>query len=170
MYENETILNQAQLEPVLWRPFLDKKSQNKLHSEPVLLPVLPCPLPGIPAVLAIDTEQASSKLLLEKLPPSQAISPVALEAASRCIYDLLAAHNRGTPRFQKADKAIKKSSVWKWQGIYLYYTGSIENYDELFQRFLKSGFLLPPTTKEPAILPGELSPGEEVKLAKLIEE
>ena len=172
VYENITILNQAvnhaQLEPVLWRPFMDKESQNKLQSEPVLLPVLPCPLPGAPAVLAVDAEQASAKLILEQLPPSQAISPVTLAAATRCIYDLIAATDRGNPRLQKVDKAVKKSSLWKRKGIYLYYTGIAENYTELFRCFINGGFLLPPTIKEPAILPGELSPGEEAKLASLL--
>ncbi|MCL1927868.1 MAG: hypothetical protein FWG07_03625 [Treponema sp.] len=179
VYENEAFLNlavnHAQLEPALWRPFMDKESQNRLQSEPVLLPVLPCPLSGAPAVLAIDTEQTPAKLTvpvklaLEQLPPSQVISPVALGAATRCIYDLIAATDRGNPRLQKVDKAVKKSSLWKRKGIYLYYTGTAENYSELFQCFLNGGFLLPPTIKEPAILPGELSAGEEAKLAVLLQ-
>ena len=171
VYESEAFLkqavSQAQLEPVLWRPYLDKSAQNALQAEPVLLPVLPFPFPGAPAVLAIDTEKAT---VLEKLPPSQLLSPVALAAAARCIYDLIASPKRGTPHFPKIGKAVKKSPVWKRQGIYLYYSGTAENYGDLFQRFLEGGFLLPPTVKDPAILPGEMSPGEEAKLAGQIEE
>jgi hypothetical protein len=47
-------------------------------------------------------------------------------------------------------------------------TGVTEDYAALFRRFLDGGFLLPPGQEEPAILPGELSPGEEAKLAALI--
>ena len=171
IYENETVLNQvideSQIEPVLWRPYLDKETQNTLLAEPVLLPVLPFPFPGAPAVLAINAEKAT---VLEKLPPSQLLSPVALTAAARCIYDLIASPKRGIPHFPKVDKAVKKSTVWKRQGIYLYYTGPAENYGDLFQRFLDGGFLLPPTVKDPAILPWELSAGEEAKLAGLLQE
>ena len=171
VYESEAFLkqvvSQAQLEPVLWRPFLDKSAQNALQTKPVLLPVLPFPFPGAPAVLAIDAEKSS---VLEKLPTSQLLSPVALAAAARCIYDLIASPKRGTPHFPKTDKAVKKSTVWKRQGIYLYYTGTADSYAELFKCFLEGGFLLPPTVKDPAILPGEMSPGEEAKLVKLMEE
>ena len=169
VYESEAFLNQTvsqvQLEPVLWRPYLDKETQNSLQAEPALLPILPFPFPGTPAVLAIDAEKAT---VLEKLPPSQLLSPVALAAAARCIYDLIANPKRGNPHFQKIEKVVKKSAVWKRQGIYLYYTGTSKNYDELFQHFLESGFLLPPMPEEPVILPGELSPGEEAKLARLL--
>ena len=170
IYESEAFLNQAvsqvQAAPALWRPFLDKEAQNALQLEPVLLPVLPFPFPGAPAVLAIDAEKAT---VLEKLPPSHLLSPVALTAAARCIYDLIASPKRGSPHFPKVDKAVKKSSIWKRQGIYLYYSGTAENYGDLFQRFLEGGFLVPPMPGEPAILPGELSPGEETKLAALLQ-
>lgn len=168
VYENEDYLNktvsQAQLEPLQWRPFLDKETQLTLQSAPVLVPVLPCSFPGAPAVLALDPAGR-----LPGLPSSQVLSPAALAAAARCIYDLIAGPDRGNPHFLKIDRAVKKSPVWKRQGIYLYYAGTAENYNELFQHFLEGGFFLPPSTAEPAILPGELSPGEEAKLAALIE-
>ena len=181
IYENETflgnVLKAAALgdfqnipddkispRPLLWRPFFGTDKQAALEAAPVLFPVLPCPFPGAPAVLAFDPEKAGD--IPEKLPPSRRISPVALSAAARCIYDLLADPARGTPRFLKVDKALKNNAVWKRQGVYLYYTG--ENYTALFRCFLDAGYLLPPTPEEPAILPGELSPGEEVKLANLI--
>jgi hypothetical protein len=40
-------------------------------------------------------------------------------------------------------------------------------YAALFRRFLSGGFLLPPSSALPAILPGEMSPGEEAALAQL---
>ena len=213
IYESESFcyhaLNQAQTEAVLWRPFLDKEPQDALLSAPVLLPILPCPFPGAPAVLAINagvetmadpsencinheptqtTTNVNKKIAAEvrdfsvvsgkkhaswtsqseKLPASQAISPVALAAATRCIYDLIAADDRGSLHFVKIDKILKQSPIWERRGIYLYYTGADENYGGLFRHFLDGGFLLPPTTEDPAILPGELSAGEEAKLAALI--
>jgi hypothetical protein len=49
-------------------------------------------------------------------------------------------------------------------------TGAVAgNYPALFRRFLDNGFLLPPSPSQPAILPGELSPGEAAKLTGLLE-
>ena len=154
---------------VVWRPFLGAHNQAEL---PFLIPVLPCPFPGTPAVLAYNPEKEST--IPEKLPPSHMISPVALSAATRCIYDLLANPTRGNPHFPKVNKAIKKSTVWKRENIYLYYSPARKDeetgtsYAAVFGHFLEAGFLLPPSAEEPAILPGELSPGEEVKLSNLI--
>ena len=162
-------------EPPQWRPFLDKETQAALQSAPVLLPVLPCPFPGAPAVIAYDPAMTG---LPEKFPPSQLLSPLSLLAAARCVYDLLAAPERGNPRLPKTDRALQKSAVWKRRGIYLYYIPAKhdkepvdegdKNYAALFRHFLEGGFLLPPSPEEPAILPGELSPGEDAKLAELI--
>ena len=144
-----------------WRPFSGKETQAAALAAPAFLPALPCPFPGAPAVLALTDEKSA-----EQFPPSQLLSPVALSAATRCIYDLLSAGERGKPRLPKTDGAIKKSAHWKRDGIYLFFTGN--NYTELLLNFLEGGFLLPPSPEEPAILPGELSPGEDAKLAGLI--
>ena len=176
LYDSEAslrqALNAAALTPpgsssfvVLWRPFLDGETQTSLQSAPVLVPALPCPFPGAPSVLAVDPAQAGD--IMEKLPPSQLLSPVMLAAAAGSVYDLLAVPARGNPRFPKIDRALKKNTEWKRQGVYLNYTG--KNYAALFRKFLDGGFLLPPSPEEPAILPGELSPGEEAKLAGLME-
>ena len=167
----------AGIEFVLWRPFLDAKTQADFQPAPVLVPVLPCPFPGAPAVLAYNPQKAGD--VPEKLPPSQILSPVTFSAAERCIYDLIAASGRGNPRFSKLEKAIKKSVHWKRKGIYLFFSPCThkkndnssgeadKTYADLFRHFLDAGFLLPPSTEEPAILPCELSPGEEAKLAGL---
>jgi hypothetical protein len=173
----------------VWRPYLNDPAAQ---TAPILLPVLPCTFPGVPVVFAIDPgllvtnqaepaknpEESAEKLIL---PPSQLISPVALAAAARSIHDLLARPERGTLRFPKIDRALKKSAIWKRQGIYLTFvegenTTDVDrektapgNYTVLFKRFLEGGFLLPPSPEDPVILPGELSPGEEVKLAALLE-
>jgi hypothetical protein len=169
----------------VWRPYLNDPA---VQAMPVLLPVLPCAFPGVPAVFAVNTAAFTSspaglaeKTVLPEFPPPQLISPVALVAAARSIYDLLAKPERGTPRFPKIDCAVKKSAVWKRHGIYLTFVSGEnagggnsgnrcvpESYAILFRYFLESGFLLPPSPEDPLILPGELSPGEEAKLVALL--
>jgi len=155
----------------VWRPFLDKQP-----AAPVLLPVLPCAFPGIPAVIAFNPKDTA----LPEFPPSQLMPPVSLAAAARGIYDLLANPGRGKIRFTKIENSVQKSAVWKQQGIYLSFVDTSasgnsadiavngivpQKYAALFTAFLEKGFLLPPSIEDPAILPGELSPGEEAKLA-----
>jgi hypothetical protein len=155
----------------VWRPFLDDQPKA-----PVLLPVLPCPFPGVPAVIAFNPDDAA----LPEFPPSRLMSPVSLAAATRSIYDLLANPGRGKIRFPKIENSLKKSAAWKQQGIYLSFVGDSasdnpgggtvsQKYAAVFTAFLEKGFLLPPSAEDPAILPGELSPGEEAKLAAVLE-
>jgi hypothetical protein len=161
--------------PALWRPFLD------IPSGPLFIPVLPFPFPGAPAVLALDPELDAALAL-----PAETISPAALAAAARCVWDLIAVSpGRGRPCFPKLDAVLGRASAgsrdWRRQGIYLSYLagadsapGGIRNsaagdsYPALFRRFLDNGFLLPPSPSQPAILPGELSRGEEAKLAEIL--
>jgi len=161
----------------VWRPYLQGPAVN---TAPVLLPVLPCVFPGIPAVLAFDPAATIFGTADAELPPSRFFSPVSLAAAARSIHDLLANPERGNPHFPKLDRILKKSPVWKRQGIYLTFVSNSgggnsgnetvpESYTALFRNFLEQGFLLPPSTEDPAILPGELSPGEEAKLAAALE-
>jgi hypothetical protein len=168
-----------------WRPFLENPVL------PVWKPILPFHFPGAPQVLALDLSIDSSidPSTEENFPPSQVLSPLVLSIAAKGIYDLIAAGNagRGKQSFPKTDKALKnnpqgpEASRWKRQGIYLFFTSgpsvdsdpvdpSVEpdEYPSLFRTFLKEGFLLPPSPSDPAILPGELSPGEDAKLAKLL--
>jgi hypothetical protein len=154
----------------LWRPFLEAPSG------PFFVPVLPFPFPGAPAVLVLDPETDSALEL-----HMETVSPTALAAAARCIWDLIAVSpDRGRPAFPKLDAALSRNSAgsknWRRQGIYLNYSvdpaspasgNDAGNYPALFRRFLGSGFLLPPSPFQPAILPGELSRGEETKLAEL---
>ncbi|MDR2663153.1 MAG: hypothetical protein LBC31_09180 [Treponema sp.] len=186
LYENEAVLRSILSAagtgvPVVWRPYMEPAAKEKETpvsaarkpaaepaAEPALLvPVLP--FPGAPAVLALDPA------LDGLFPPSPVLSPITLAAAARSVYTLLASPGRGNPRFPKVDRALKQSPVWKRRGIYLFYrpaaTGEnpvAADYGGLFRRFLDGGFLLPPGQEEPAVLPGELSPGEEAQLAALI--
>jgi hypothetical protein len=152
-------------EPALWRPFLEPPSG------PFFIPVLPFPFPGAPAVLALAPELDAAPGL-----PAEIVSPTALTAAARCVWDLIVASpGRGEPCFPKLDAVLSRDSAesqnWRRRGIYLSYSAGPDsgggNYPALFRRFLDNGFLLPPSPSQPAILPGELSPGEEAKLAGL---
>jgi hypothetical protein len=147
--------------PLLWRPFLD------LPPDRPLVPVLPLPWPGELRVLALPPAPAETA---PGLPASQLISPVILAAATRSVYDLIAAQAvRGRQRYPRIEEALTEKK-WLRRGIYLRRSAAMD--DEacaaLFQRFLERGFLLPPVRTHPLILPGILSPGEEAKLADLL--
>ncbi|MFP3091465.1 hypothetical protein LQZ21_14200 [Treponema sp. TIM-1] len=148
----------------LWRPFLNTGETAALSPEaPIQRPVLPLPWPGTPQVLVLEKSQS------HRFPPSDPVSPAILAAMVRAVYDLLAAPERGTPRFPKIARALPRSR-WQPQGIYLTLPESPDAafYADLFRAFLTQGFLLPPTPTQPLILPGLLSPGEEASLAKLL--
>jgi hypothetical protein len=107
---------------------------------------------------------------LKKLPENDMLSPVLLSTAARSIYDLLASPERAKPKLPRVVKALK-TSRWQRHGIYLSLKDKLtmEEWAMLFREFLEAGFLLPPFPAHPLILPGELSVGEEAKLAMLIE-
>jgi len=111
------------------------------------------------------------------LPPGDFLPPALLAVAARGIHDTIAAAPaRSKPPFRRAARALAaippKAALFRLQGPYLFprrpFSG--EEWEALFRRFLKAGFLLPPAPFQPAILPGELSPGEEAKLANLLAE
>ena len=166
-------LSGAGLAGTSWRPFLDEAApgpdgaaQNP-EEEAALVPVLPFPFPGAPAVLVLAAGSA------ERFPPPPPLSPLTLAAAARCVWNLCAAPDRGKPRFPRIEKALTQNRFWRRRGIYLFHDYDYKHppaadYGALFRRFLDAGFLLPPVEEEPAILPGELSPGEEAKLAGLL--
>ena len=147
-----------------WRPFVEPVPKT-----PILIPVLPWPLG--PSVLALDRNLEAS------FPESELIPPVLLAQAARALYDL-AAKIRSPDRqtFYRIEKAIavagpgdgSKSVVWQRRGIYLTTRVGREKYEQLFRNFLEAGFLLPPRTSEPAILPAAMSKGEEMQLAELL--
>jgi hypothetical protein len=148
--------------PVLWRPFLD----NAEAAAPALIPVLPLPWTNVPQALALGAEYAA----LEAAHTAEALSPVVLAAASRAVYDLIAALSRGRPSFPKITAALSRGGPWKRQDIYLSLSSALDDeaYTALFRRFLDGGYLLPPGPGEPLILPGIMSPGEEANLAALL--
>jgi hypothetical protein len=145
--------------PLLWRPFLE------LPSDRPLVPVLPLLWPDTLRVLALPPAPP------ETAPPaSQLIPPAILAAATRGVYDLIAAQGvRGRQRYPRIEEALAEKK-WLRRGIYLRRNAPVgdEAYAVLFQRFLEQGFLLPPVRRHPLILPGILSPGEEAKLAGLL--
>jgi hypothetical protein len=158
----------------LWRPFLDPNSPFAVTQEKssILIPVLP----GIQLwrgelPLGLCVAAAKSEEQLAQLPPSDTLSPVLLAIAARGIHDLLASPQRAKPSLPRTEKALQKTSVWQRQGIYLTLKEKPlpETWETMFHQFLEAGFLLPPTPLQPVILPGELSDGEDKKLAELFE-
>ena len=158
----------------LWRPFLDPNSPFAITHEKssILIPVLPgiqlwrdeLPL-GLCVVATKPEEQ------LTQFPPSDILSPVLLSVAARGLYDILALPQRANPALVRTDKSLLKNSVWQRKSIYLTLKEkpAPEAWEPLFRKFLEAGFLLPPTPLQPAILPGELSAGEDKNLAELLE-
>ena len=153
----------------LWRPF--NYSPIAADETSFLVPVIPGIQTwhnGLPAGLCIAA--AESEDLLTQLPPSDILSPILFAAAARGIYDLLASPQRGKPELQRVKKALKisdKPCRWKSCGIYLTLkeNPNVNEYAAIFHQFLDAGFLLPPVSTHPLILPGELSAGEDAKLA-----
>jgi hypothetical protein len=164
----------------LWRSFENPASPFAItENAPILIPVLPgiqlwrggLPL-GLCVLAAQDSRLFDSGGLLAQFPESDALPPVLLAAAVRGIYDLIkAAPDRANLKFPRIEKALKKSR-WQRKGIYLELKEKpeIENWTALFRKFMEAGFLLPPCPSFPVILPGELSNGEEAKLASVLGE
>jgi len=155
----------------LWRPFTDPVSPFAIEKDsPLLIPVLP----GIQLwrgelPLGLCVVAAESDDRLTQLPPGDTLPPILLAAAARGVYDLLASQERAKPALPRVFRALEKSP-WKRQGIYLSLKEKPEK-DEwaaLFCQFMDAGFLLPPVPFQPLILPGELSAGEEAKLAAVL--
>ena len=162
----------------LWRPFTDPAlpfavSEDE-KSPTFLIPVLPGIQyweNGLPLGLCVAA--AKSETHLCELPIGDTLSPVLLSVAARGVYDLLASPNRAKPAFPLVAKALQKNSAklrWRQQGIYIYPKERPGNdeWASLFSQFLEAGFLLPPNPSQPLILPGELSAGEEAKLAAVL--
>jgi hypothetical protein len=170
--------------PVLWRPFLEEAPSPDPPEPgacPVLVPLLPWPL--APRVLAPEAA------LEDRFPPSEPLPPVLLAAAARSVYELIAAGKRGGrpvyPRINRALYSPGAGGPWRRRGIYLNCPAlqtpagpaaggpsappACPGWESLFRRFLEGGFLIPPGPAEPLILPGILSPGEEAKLAALLQ-
>ncbi|MDR0583966.1 MAG: hypothetical protein LBG57_06410 [Treponema sp.] len=180
----------------LWRPFLDPGMPLAAAADapPVLIPVLPGiqgwrgGLPQGLCALAVDSanpirENTSPENTIipdaASLPAGDFLSPVLLAVAARGVYDLIAAApERGNLSLPRVTKALNdRNSPWQRRGIYLGLredcglraeTGP-EVWAILFRRFLDAGFLLPPIPEHPPILPGVLSPGEEAKLAEVLQ-
>jgi len=172
----------------LWRPYTNPDNPFGVDDIPLFIPVLPgiqTWRDGLPLGLCIvafqtnckENKQATQKVFAEtknifaQLPPNDALSPILLTIAARGIHNILAAQERAKQKLPRIEKALKEdSSIWHKQGIYLTMKKepSLEEWDILFNKFFEAGFLLPPTPVHPLILPGELSDGEEAKLASVI--
>jgi len=155
----------------LWRPFTNAASPFAVEtSAPLLVPVLPGIQQwrgGLPLGLCIVAGE--SECHLTELPASDILPPVLLASATRGVYDILAVPQRAKPHYPRINKALQKSP-WQRQGIYLSLKEKpdTQTWAALFRQFLDAGFLLPPDQNQPLILPGELSDGEEAKLAAVL--
>jgi hypothetical protein len=97
------------------------------------------------------------------------ISPVILALTTRAMYDVLHNPERGTIVFKRVEEALfNRPGPWQREGIYITPKQKMTDteWERIFKRFLNAGFLIPPTRHDPLILPGELSPGEEKRLAE----
>ena len=162
----------------LWRPYFKNEFPYAIenNSPQILIPVLPgihCWRNGLPLGLCVLA--ALSENELSALPVSDILSPVLLVAATRGLYDLIGAPDRGKPNLPRIFKALKspENSLWRRKGIYITLKEKTqqsqnEEWETIFTQFLEAGFLIPPTPSQPLILPGELSDGEEAKLARCI--
>lgn len=143
--------------PAWWRPWLPAAGPLP----PVVAPVIPLPHPARPVAFLVSGDAAAG------FPPSGTVSPVVLAAAARALADLASrsphAARRPGPALEKAVPASGRT----FRGPYLRFpeSGDEAAYRELFSRFLDRGFLLPPDPELPAILPDDLSRGEETALA-----
>jgi hypothetical protein len=185
--------------PVLWRPFLDLPSPAPGACPllvPLLpWPLAPWVL-ALDAALetapdaALDTASEIAPEAALKIPPSDPLPPVLLAAAARSVYDTIAAgQGGGRPVYPRINRALHSSrGSWRRRGIYLSCpalqggtaapgggtaapgpAAPSPGWEDLFRRFLEGGFLIPPGPAEPLILPAVLSPGEEAKLAALLQ-
>jgi len=160
-----------------WRPYVDQQNPFTINNEDgsLLVPVLPGiqtwrnGLPFGLCVIVWQTENAVSEETLSQFPPNDALPPVLLAAAARGVYDLVAAPERGKLNLPLIFKALKNGK-WQRNGIYLTLKEEVngKDWESLFYKFMEAGFLLPPSPSQPVILPGELSGGEQAKLASVI--
>ena len=154
----------------LWRPFCNPAAPFETDDTALFVPVLPgiqTWRDGLPLGLCLAA--AKSETLLAQLPESDSLPPIQLATAARGVHDLLAARERANPSLPRITKALQ-NSPWQHGGVYLNLKEkpTSEKWETLFRQFLEAGFLLPPTPAHPLILPGEMSAGEENKLANLL--
>lgn len=142
-----------------WRPLLDFPSQGS-GGPRVLLPVLPFAAAGAPAAACFDAEPPAD------FPASQALSPVLLAGAARCLYDL--ARYR-LPEWHRPD-LLAGAPGWEQRGIYVRARCAPARYPAVFRAFLEAGVLLNPRYPGPSLLPAEASPGELAKMIRLFRE
>ena len=152
----------------LWRPF--SPAAREIEKSAAFLGALP--FPAAPAALVLERAFAG------RFPPPPPLPPFILAAASRAVCTLLASPERGAARWPEITRAVTASGLWRLEGIYLWrdwkeaqaQADKEKKHAEAFLRFLEAGFLIPPESESPLILPGELSPGEARALAALFHE
>ena len=164
--ELETLYNNGKAE--LWRPFTGTQPNNKLKI--LVIPGIQTWRNNLPFGLCVSASPDKAASQSEILSPGETLSPILLAAAARGVYNIIASPERIRPQLPRTYKVLKETSFWQRNGIYLTLKEkpSQEAWAALFEKFLEAGFLLPPVPTQPVILPGELSAGEDTKLAKIL--
>ncbi len=149
----------------LWRPFLDDAEKLCTQSD-ILLLVLPFPYMNGPRVLMLD------RAISHQFPPSDLLSSVVASCLLSSVQAFLKQMSSGRADYSQLFQNLSETS-WQHRGIYLFYPyfKSDYEYEEIFNRFLHDGFLIPPKKTLPWILPvkqDSLSQGEAAKLSALL--
>lgn len=171
----------------IWRPFINETEQ--FTGSDFLALVLPGiqtwreytdneNIANIILPLGLCVVASKSETLLAQLPENDLLPPVLLAASARGVYDIIASNSqsgkpaRDKPLLPQTFKALRANQYWVRDSIYLTpkKKPNNEGWATLFKKFLDEGFLLPPTPLYPLILPGELSKGEDVKLAGVLKD
>lgn len=153
---------------VLWRPFTNNTlCNNKGEIEGIdpkiefLVPVLPVVSDIFPRVILSKTPLSSGSY--ESTTPW--VSPFLLDGLVKGIATL----QRALPEGYRSNGAVEKAVDvlgWYRNGPYLYAPLSVERYQDFVNRALEAQLLVPPTQRDPIIIPRVLSSGEEKHLVE----
>lgn len=127
----------------LWRP----GEQWAFREEEVELLI---PLPGLDYGQIFFCRKTSVLCGVESPLPS----PLLAAALTRVLWSLIAALK------EPVDYEILNSEFWEQKGGCLFWKGSANGYDALFNQALEKRILLPPSFRHPAILPRKQSEGD----------
>ncbi len=136
----------------------------------LLLPVIPFPGAFAPPVLCFGPAS--------RPPASDVVSPLLLAGLERVVLQLQRDPRWGgalcwlqpeMPQRKRRARApvweTLETDLWRRIGPYLAWRGDYEDYDVVFEEFLKAGFILSPGPDEPSIIPGWCSHGDFARFA-----
>lgn len=133
-----------------WRPFLPE-SQVKPD---LLLPIFPFPGSFAPYVVCVRNMD-----MLEKMPPSDMLSPFLIDALVKTLSALIRTMHGPIGHGSEFQRLIDVLE-WDRRGPYINTRLDAAAYIEVFKLALGQGVLLPPGESYPIIIPREFSEGE----------